>query len=553
MAAFPDSSTLEEAAIIVAGLRSNSITDSSLSSASSAAASGSEKRVGDIGDVTFVTAAKSTNNNYSEPPKRAKSSNKKKQQPSQDADGGAPAKKPKAIKPPPMDATGLVFAQPELKPHPFFYYSDHSLEHDDDPLTPITAAGIVPTFPAKMHAILANPELADVVGWDPHGRSWRILKPRDFEIRILPRYFEHSKFSSFVRQANGWGFRRMSEGPDKNAYYHEYFLRAMPWLCKKMRRPKVAEKKAIDPEMEPDLNAISLLFPVPDRPPTSEILVLQKTIETGPRARMPVVWDLFNSADYPPSAASQPVGLSNPDNVEDDEGGPVDATLKRSNASYGDLKPAAVPTPVVAPVAAVRPPSVPATLPSQVAVTTVLNLDSLQRTNHVPNIMPQTSRDTLLHTMESPTHPPPSLAYHGDHQPSALSSDSQIAASFVAASAIHAHHLRIMLSNAFVAGVPVSEAVNQAMPYAAAATAARMGVGHHHGVSGMGQMSHYLQAQQSQHFSPRSFSNTSYVKNGVTNTENSLSPEMIQRLRQLEAYRAARGDNSHFRFHPGGL
>lgn len=149
MAAFPDSSTLEEAAIIVAGLRSNSITDSSLSSASSAAASGSEKRVGDIGDVTFVTAAKSTNNNYSEPPKRAKSSNKKKQQPSQDADGGAPAKKPKAIKPPPMDATGLVFAQPELKPHPFFYYSDHSLEHDDDPLTPITAAGIVPTFPAS--------------------------------------------------------------------------------------------------------------------------------------------------------------------------------------------------------------------------------------------------------------------------------------------------------------------------------------------------------------------------------------------------------------------
>lgn len=407
----------------------------------------------------------------------------------------------------------------------------------------------------EMHAILANPELADVVGWDPHGRSWRILKPRDFEIRILPRYFEHSKFSSFVRQANGWGFRRMSEGPDKNAYYHEYFLRAMPWLCKKMRRPKVAEKKAIDPEMEPDLSAISLLFPVPDRPPTSEILVLQKTIEMGPRARMPVVWDTFNSADYPPSAASQPNGLSNTDNAEDDEEEPVDTTMKRINASYGDLKPAAVPTPVAAPVAAVRPPSVPAAFPSQVAVTTVLNLDSLPRTSHVPNIniMPQTSRDTLLPPIESPTRPPPSMAYHADHQPSALSSDSQIAASFVAASAIHSHHLRIMLSNAFVAGVPVAEAVNQAMPYAAAATAARMGVGHHHGATGMGQMSHYLQAQQSQHFSPRSFSNSSYGNNGVTNMQHSLSPEMIQRLRQLEAYRAARGDNSHFQFHPGGF
>jgi hypothetical protein len=77
-----------------------------------------------------------------------------KKMPALDADGittttTTPAKKTKAMKPPPMDATGLVFANPELKPHPFFYYSDHSLEMDDDPLTPITPAGIVPTFPAS--------------------------------------------------------------------------------------------------------------------------------------------------------------------------------------------------------------------------------------------------------------------------------------------------------------------------------------------------------------------------------------------------------------------
>mmetsp|Transcript_25115 Transcript_25115/g.52625 ORF Transcript_25115/g.52625 Transcript_25115/m.52625 type:complete len:237 (+) Transcript_25115:698-1408(+) len=126
---------------------------------------------------------------------------------------------------PPLDATGLIFTNPELKPAPFFYYSDHSLEQDDDPLTPVTAAGRIPTFPAKMHAILTNPALQDVVAWAPHGRSWRILKPRDFEVNVLPRYFEHSKFSSFVRQANGWGFRRLAQGRDRNAYYHEYFLR----------------------------------------------------------------------------------------------------------------------------------------------------------------------------------------------------------------------------------------------------------------------------------------------------------------------------------------
>jgi hypothetical protein len=68
----------------------------------------------------------------------------------------------------------------------------------------------VPNFVAKMHAILSRPDLTDVIVWMPHGRSFKILKPRDFEIRVLPVYFDHSKFSSFIRQANGWGFRRIT-------------------------------------------------------------------------------------------------------------------------------------------------------------------------------------------------------------------------------------------------------------------------------------------------------------------------------------------------------
>jgi hypothetical protein len=90
--------------------------------------------------------------------------------------------------------------------------SDHSTVPDPDPLTPLTAPGRVPNFPAKMHAILSHPELRDIVCWLPHGRSWRVLKPREFEIKVLPKFFEHAKFSSFVRQANGWGFRRLTQG-----------------------------------------------------------------------------------------------------------------------------------------------------------------------------------------------------------------------------------------------------------------------------------------------------------------------------------------------------
>jgi hypothetical protein len=126
----------------------------------------------------------------------------------------------------------------QLKPYPYFYYKDYSTSPDPDPLIPLTPPGRyvafdnhdpvpltvygfahfsgfhvdtrVPNFVAKMHAILSRPNLTDVIVWMPHGRSFKILKPRDFEIRVLPVYFEHSKFSSFIRQANGWGFRRIT-------------------------------------------------------------------------------------------------------------------------------------------------------------------------------------------------------------------------------------------------------------------------------------------------------------------------------------------------------
>ena len=72
-----------------------------------------------------------------------------------------------------------------------------------------------------MHAILTNPALAGIVAWAPHGRSWRIIKPRSFEAAILPKFFEHSKFSSFVRQV-GPQSRGVVAFPDKT--------RRRPWL-----------------------------------------------------------------------------------------------------------------------------------------------------------------------------------------------------------------------------------------------------------------------------------------------------------------------------------
>uniref|UniRef100_A0A7S4SJD5 HSF-type DNA-binding domain-containing protein n=1 Tax=Ditylum brightwellii TaxID=49249 RepID=A0A7S4SJD5_9STRA len=77
------------------------------------------------------------------------------------------------------------------------------------------------SFPIKLHRILCNPDFHGIISWLPHGRSWRVLKPKAFEEKVIPIYFRHCRYSSFMRQVNGWGFKRVYQGADLNSYYHE--------------------------------------------------------------------------------------------------------------------------------------------------------------------------------------------------------------------------------------------------------------------------------------------------------------------------------------------
>ena len=60
-------------------------------------------------------------------------------------------------------------------------------------------------FPVKLHYILSNPKYQDCVAWLPHGRAWRVLKPKAFERRIIPKFFRSEKYASFMRQVRQAG------------------------------------------------------------------------------------------------------------------------------------------------------------------------------------------------------------------------------------------------------------------------------------------------------------------------------------------------------------
>ena len=95
----------------------------------------------------------------------------------------------------------------------------------------------ISNFPAQLHKILSLPEFSHIISWMPHGRSWRVLKPKLFKEIVMLKYFSHqSKYSSFTRQVNAWNFRRITRGPDRFTYYHMFFIRDFPQEAMKMTR-----------------------------------------------------------------------------------------------------------------------------------------------------------------------------------------------------------------------------------------------------------------------------------------------------------------------------
>ena len=117
------------------------------------------------------------------------------------------------------------------------------------------AGGVTQPFPGKLMEVLNRPDLAEIIEWMPHGRSFLVKQPKTFASQVLPRFFKQTKFLSFTRQLNLWGFKRITRGKDQGAYYHEIFLRGRPHLAMRMKRQKIkgtGMKLTPDPDREPD-------------------------------------------------------------------------------------------------------------------------------------------------------------------------------------------------------------------------------------------------------------------------------------------------------------
>uniref|UniRef100_A0A7S4AD44 HSF-type DNA-binding domain-containing protein n=2 Tax=Pseudo-nitzschia australis TaxID=44445 RepID=A0A7S4AD44_9STRA len=97
----------------------------------------------------------------------------------------------------------------------------------------------------------------DVATWSATGDNFVVKNVEKFASDVLPKYFKHSNFSSFARQLNFYGFRKLRSDPiltndvDPQTaafvrFYHEKFQKDRPELLHNIKRATKSDQQSKD-------------------------------------------------------------------------------------------------------------------------------------------------------------------------------------------------------------------------------------------------------------------------------------------------------------------
>ncbi|KAK1409153.1 hypothetical protein QVD17_35678 [Tagetes erecta] len=102
-----------------------------------------------------------------------------------------------------------------------------------------TVSRSLPTpFLTKTYQLVEDKTIDDIISWNEDGSTFIVWNPTEFAKDLLPKYFKHNNFSSFVRQLNTYGFRKVV--PDRWEFSNDCFRRGEKRLLCDIQRRKIA-------------------------------------------------------------------------------------------------------------------------------------------------------------------------------------------------------------------------------------------------------------------------------------------------------------------------
>jgi heat shock transcription factor len=105
----------------------------------------------------------------------------------------------------------------------------------------------IPAFLNKLYSMVNDPSTDELIHWSLDGLSFVVKNQVSFAKQVLPRFFKHNNFASFVRQLNMYGFHKVphlqdgalvSEGEDSLEFSNPNFQRDQPDLLAFVSRKK---------------------------------------------------------------------------------------------------------------------------------------------------------------------------------------------------------------------------------------------------------------------------------------------------------------------------
>ncbi|CAD8101572.1 unnamed protein product [Paramecium primaurelia] len=101
----------------------------------------------------------------------------------------------------------------------------------------------IPSFLTKIYDILENSNYQDIIQWYQDGTAFIIKKPYEFAKKVLPKYFKHNNYTSFVRQLNIYDFHKIKNELGKHVFQHNFFQKEKKYLLCEIKRKSTEQQE----------------------------------------------------------------------------------------------------------------------------------------------------------------------------------------------------------------------------------------------------------------------------------------------------------------------